>query len=284
MKQLLHITILLSLLALTACEDKIDLDLPQRGPEQLVVDGWLTDIDTVHYVRLSKTSAYFSEDEVPPVSNATVVLENDQGNLDTLPEDPQQAGRYIIEGGGEVGRSYRLQIADGDNQYVSEWEEITAVPPILDIKWEENEPSDISDEDEEEGLIYSVLIDTYEDEGPNDFYRWRVFVNGEYQSEPEDIIIANDNGVDGSIVADYDVSDEYYALGDTVTIWQESISESMYDFWLKVLNQTAFTGSPFDTPPAPIESNLSNTDENGVKPLGIFGASSVSRATIVVGE
>jgi len=265
----------------TSCEDKVELDLPE-GEKRLVVEGFITDEERSHFVFLTYTSAYFSNGDSPKVTDATVVLRDDTGAEIVL--DEFAPGVYTYPNGGEIGRTYHLEITLPDGErYRSNPELLKEVSPILDIKSpvSARQPNALFDEDPDQ--IYEVVIDTFEPEGVGDYYRWRSIVNGVLKSQPFDISVASDEFVDGNPILNFNVTNQLYFQGDSVTIIQESISRGLYDFLVLVQAQTAFVGSPFDTPPVPIKGNVINTENQDLPALGYFGATARSRASIVVG-
>jgi hypothetical protein len=63
-----------------------------------------------------------------------------------------------------------------------------------------------------------------------------------------------------------------------------TISEGMYNFMFILNQQTAFVGGPFDSPPAPIPSNLRCVSHPDEKVYGYFSCAGVSVAEITVPE
>ena len=72
MKRLIYLLSIISILSLSACEEVIELDINQSQP-QLVIDGLLTDEDTTHYVRITR-SAEFGSNEVINITNGNVEI------------------------------------------------------------------------------------------------------------------------------------------------------------------------------------------------------------------
>jgi len=276
--------LLLSLLFLiigTACEEVIELDVPE-GRTQLVVDSWYTDEDTTHYVKLSTTAPYFEDGAAPRVSNAVVTLYTFQGEtLEAsviLNEDPEKPGFYQFPAPAEIGKGYQLEVdAPGLIRVKSDIQVVRPVPPILGLEWEETTP-DFEDSTKK----YQVLLTTFELPGLGDHYRWFAWVNGEYQNKPFDITISNDDLVDGAFIPGLDITNKRYRFGENVRIVQASINQNAYDYLSLLLSQTAFVGSPFDSPPAPLIGNMKQVDGNGVA-LGFFGVSATSIDEILVG-
>lgn len=270
----------LAFLALS-CEKVIELDLPESAP-QLVVDAWYTDQDTTQYVKLSTTAPYFEDGATPRVSDASVILRTFEGDDEVasvaLSEAPDKPGHYVFPAPAEIGKGYQLEVdAPGFDPVRSDIQWILETPPITDIYWEEDDPSF-----NDSLAIFRVFISTFEVPGPGDAYRWFSFVDGAYQNAPEELYIANDQLVDGAILPQFEPTDRQYRFGVEVTIIQSRINPSAYDYLALLRQQTAFVGSPFDTPPAPLEGNMKFIDRDG-QALGFFGASSTSIASVEVG-
>ncbi|MEM1319661.1 MAG: DUF4249 domain-containing protein [Bacteroidota bacterium] len=268
--------LIILLFALSSCQDVIDLEVPD-GDIQLVVDGWLTNQPGEKEVRLATTANYFNNTTIPPVQNALVLLYSEQGLLDTLKE--REAGLYTTEYVGQVGETYRLYIRTVEGEeYESLPEELRAVPEISAVYATFQEETIFDDEG------YYISIDTQEPVGQGDHYRWKQYVNGEYLNEPDDLLYASDEFVDGNPILGFEVSGDPLVVGDFYRIEQLSISKNAFDFLVELETQTAFVGSLFDSPPAALKGNIINLDSDGKKALGFFGVSALTAKEILIEE
>ena len=267
-----------TLVLFSGCEDVIELDLPDGEP-QLVVDGWLTDQPGEKVVRLRYSANYFSDAPTPAATGALVWLHDALGPVDTLREEPLGSGDYKTGYVGRAGQTYTLYIRlPNGESYASMPQVLKEVPKIDSIYARFKEETPVQDEG------YYVSIDTKEPAGVGDFYRWRLYINGEYQNDPFDILVASDEFVDGNPIIDFEVATKPAQLGDTVRIEQMTISREAFDFLTQVQIQTAFVGSLFDTPPAPIPSNIKNLTDPSTEALGFFGVSGLTAAELVIAD
>ncbi len=274
MKNIIFSFLAFTTLLLAGCQDIVNLDLPD-GNVLLVVDGLITDQPGEKRVLLSSTANYFNNTTTPKISGALVILYNETGVVDTLEE--KEAGVYVTNHIGKIGSMYHIYIRTKEGEeYESNPELLHSVPEIDSIYYEFKEKTAFQDEG------YYVKIDTYEPAGVGDHYRWRKYVNDEYENTPFDIIIATDQFVDGNPIIGIEVNFEPLELGDTFRVEQMSISRAAYDFLLQLQNQTAFVGSLFDTPPAALKGNVKRLDKSGNDALGFFGAAAVATAEIVI--
>lgn len=128
--------LLLSCFALS-CTEPIDLGIRFGSDRQLVVEGWVNDVDSTHVVRLS-TSTATGVGENTLGRNAEVSITTGNGRKIQLTE--AFPGRYetgIGELSGEVGQSYKLDILlENGSSYTSD--EVTIPEPItiLDTRTE----------------------------------------------------------------------------------------------------------------------------------------------------
>jgi hypothetical protein len=267
---------------LSSCQEKIDIDLPNETESFLVVDGGITNIEGPQTVILSYTSQYFDSAPQPPATGANVVIADDQGNDFILTEtDP---GVYTFNGQGEIGTFYQLQIALNDGSlYQSNFELLYEVVPIDEIFWELSDREPNENDGEQPDDIYDVLINTQEPPGLGNYFQWRSFLNGVENQNPEDIFTASDEFVDGNTILNLNVTEDLYSQYDTVTIIQAQISQQASEFLTQLQSLTAFVGSPFDTPPAPLVGNITNVSDTEGIALGYFRTSAQSIATVVVG-
>jgi hypothetical protein len=319
MKHLTYIALFVGLCCLTiGCQEEIDLDLPPTDPE-LVIEGYLTqrdyyipdsdldcfgqtiiplsdiklavalvdafiNIDSIeaetdyfpfNKVRLTTTADYFSNSAPPPVSNASVVLYEDGVAVETLEEDQDSPGTYRFTYYPIVGATYHLEIQALGSFYETKPEVYHDVPPLLSVTANYG-PNFIQD-----SCAYYLGVQTFEKPGSGDFYRWMFYVNNKYDSRPNFIATANDDGIDGFCLFGLDVYGDELELGDTVTVFQMRSTEAYFNFVNTVRSQTAFVGGPFDGPPAPITGNLMNLTTNKAA-YGFFGVGGISANAVAV--
>lgn len=263
---------------LISCEDKIDLDVP-TGPRRLVVDAVLSDADSVQTITLSTTSPYFENSRTPRISNAEVYVTTSKG--DTVNFTEWEAGSGDYKAGmtlHDTNILYTLHVLWEGKKYRSYTEKMNRVPPIDSLR-QSDKKFPIQGDFRDEG--YAGLLTTREPKGTGDYYRWVIFINGEKQIDPFNLIFTDDRLVDGNLIKDWDIVYELKP-GDMLEIYQMSISERAYNFWSLLFAQITKFGGPFDTPPAPIEGNVFNENDSDEQVLGFFGVSKVEKATLLV--
>jgi len=273
------ISLVLFLSFMMGCEDVIEINVPDEEP-RLVVEGSITTLPGPQTVKLTYSTQYFETTTPPPVTDAQVILRDDQGREDQLVMIDSLPGVYYTHTPGEIGRAYTLDIILPDGrQYRSDSEVLSKVSDITALNY------DIADQDEEpqeDGRRrYTLLLSAIEPQDERNFYRWKVFINDKLVGDPEDLAFARDDFV-GEFVIDVEIYEGRMTPGDRVRVQQLSITESYYDFLAVLFEQTAFIGGLFDPPPAPIRGNIRNVDDPNDYGLGYFNASDVDVAEIVI--
>ena len=280
---------LLSLILFYSCEKKIEIELQDPDPV-LVVEGQVTDQDTIQWVRLSYIQNYNST-SLPDFTiekNAVVKLFENDNEVGGLSFN-DSTKRFEIEFKGTIDNSYYIEVVTEDGtKYLSEPEVINFVGPI-DSLWSVKEDDTFGD-----GQSYNIKMNTHETPGLGDNYQWKIYVNGEYQDAPENITTADDQFVDGQPILDVDIftiSQEDFNKYQTespdgkvfVRVDQIAITRIYFDFLNVVFTQTVFVGGPFDPPPSEIRGNVYKSTDINDRALGYFQAISVeSLATEVL--
>ncbi|TDB63790.1 DUF4249 domain-containing protein [Arundinibacter roseus] len=290
---LFYLTLLSPFFLLTSCEDVVTLDT-ETGPEQLVVDGWITNQPGAQTIRLSRSAAYFNNAAALPALQASVELTDDAGNSYVF-QDVQNNGIYqwTPESDsvalGKIGRTYTLRIRYEGEEYVSA-NEIKRVPTIDSLIYtEERFPID-PPEGPREGYIAEFFARDFT--GIGDTYWIKSLKGGKlYANEPTSISIAYDASFSPGSPSDglmfilplrqSITINQLFSAGDTVGVELHSITNEAY-YFLQQVRQESSNGGIFAVPPANIPTNIRNVNPNGKKALGYFGASAVNRAETII--
>lgn len=280
---------LLLLLPLLACQDVVELNVPESAP-QLVVDGWVTD-QLPAEVTLSITDAYFAEGQTPRVSNAQVYLLENGDTVAQLQENPDTAGLYQAPFTGTAGRPYSLRIfvPTGPEGVAGSWrsqpETLHSVPTLDSINIRR-----LSRTTQPPALEAGAYALGYFQElpGPGDYLRVRRRLNDSLFQR--DIFALEDEGVDGfyfgrglipplGLYGPFEVPPRH-GNPDTFATRLESITRSYYNF-LQVLSEQSNVGTPFDPAPALILGNIRSATDSSRYAFGYFRASALSTAQAI---
>jgi len=209
-----------------------------------------------------------------------VIIEDNQGNTYFLDQEVEP-GFYQTNSDslvGVVGRSYQLRIMTQDGeQYASNWELLSPVPTIDTLTSNLNSttgnfPTFIL------SINLLVFVNYTDPQGKGNFYRWKIYIDGELLTDPQNLLLADDRIEDGnrrSLELTFGILENFH-----VRVEQMSLSEGAYDFLSLLKSQTLDLGEPFGVAPAPILGNIFNQNDPNQMVLGYFGASSVSSREI----
>ena len=117
-----------------SCIDPYQVEVPE-GEQLLTVEGIISTGSGPHAITLTRSATYGSvfEGLIRPVSQATVVVRDNEGNVTFLTEGTEARGTYFTPAGfrAVVGRFYTLQILTSEGKvYTSTPEKVEPVPPI----------------------------------------------------------------------------------------------------------------------------------------------------------
>jgi len=270
--------LILALVAIS-CTEQIEIELDSTY-DRVVVEGHITTDTTTHWVRLTQSRDYYSDDPVPTISNAVVKLSDGSETLQ-LTENPDRPGYYETTPDfyGIPGTTYELDInleeeVGGQNEFSSTCD-LNPVGPIDSIQVVYN--------DDWEG--YEVRIFAWEPPSI-DFYIFQVLKNNILLTDTideywiSDDRFFNGNYTNGIMVGFLDIESEEEAPlpGDKITLKMSGITEDYFNFILQLQDQTFEYRNPlFSGPPANVISYI----EEGT---GFFAAYSTTYSSVIFEE
>lgn len=259
-------------------EQTVTPDLQQVTPK-VVVEGLVTNEEnSVQTVNLSYSTDYYDTGETEKISNATVTVEDDLGNLYEYAESTDTPGSYMAEFTGEVGRTYNLSVMV-DGQLYEASETMFRVTDFDSLTWiiDEEEKAELEEDNDTSGEFYDVLMYVQEPPETEDFYRFKFFTNGEEDTDDYQEVYYSDDVLLSDAIEGLE-SVRFYSLGDSVTIEAYSISRKAFLFFSDLQILLDNDGGIFGPIPADLRNNISNGG------LGYFQVSAMESASIVVGE
>ncbi len=277
--------------ALSSCEDPIDLDL-DSGRSQLVVDGFLTNENSVQTIRLSRSADYFLNAPTPGENDAQVQVIGPAGKIFDFQSDGKGNFTYNPTTNGaldSIGFDYELRLTYNGAVYIS-YSTLNPVPPIDSMT--------VALEEEELGAEEGYYTQYYARDipGRTDYYWTKAYKNGvtAYPEDPTFLILSVDaafggEGTDGlpfilPIRAAITNEDEPFEVDDTSSVELYSLNETVYEFLDQVVVQSQ-DGGLFSTPTANIRSNILDVAGNEQEEvLGVFSLSAISRSQIVISQ
>lgn len=256
-----------SVLAATGCYEPSDFKSFGSGESVVVIEGRVTDADSVSTVVVSKSVEALSDSDYVFVDDAVVYLRDDQGNsaqLGHVGNGVYQTTEIV----GAIGNRYLLTVEVEDEHYSS----IEKMPPraIIDsmvVEYRDNYT--IFDT-----IGYYVSIYSKQNNDSMQYYRVEIEKNGK---------VLND-GLSLWLYEDSHLSDNYkmtiphtFTSGDSVVVSVYSLSASVFEYFSGLSKQ-------FSTIYSNIQPPLTNPESN-IQPLalGCFQASSVIKTQFVVG-
>ncbi len=257
-----------------ACEKVIELDI-QQSTTQVVIEGLLTDKDTTHFVKVSR-SIQFYETGLNPVTDAIISVSG-EGQTYTYSHNPfgidSMKGYYFsdVSYAGKVGATYRLDV-DVESINYSATDTLHYVTPIdsLSISLALNP----SEEDEKDGKIYQVLLYANEPKETEDYYQFQFYRNKKLVTYIDNIYVFSDIALGPTL--DGLPSPVLFRKGELASVKIYSLSREQYLFYSDLENLLNTDGGMFSPPPA----NPRNTFSNNA--LGLWQVSAISEGAILI--
>lgn len=318
LKRLVFLLLLLPM----ACVDPYEVEVPE-GEQLLTVEGIISTGPGPHAITLTRSATYGSifQGLIRPVSLATVVVRDNEGNVTFLTEGLDAKGTYYTPSSfsAQVGKSYTLQIRTAEGKvYTSTPEKVASVPAIQSLEIRTvTIPTEESSFPKSGIQLIAGLKDPADE---NNFYYWRngpaVYIletrpdlftprpsptNPNRTPQPKDccvqcyryeagnnqsLFVVNDdsfNGLSTKIPASFIADDGYRFVNKfRMDLKQYSISQGAYRYLRLVKQQAEISGSIFDPPPATIRGNMLSLDNPDEVVLGYFMAGGETSRRIYV--
>jgi Domain of unknown function (DUF4249) len=289
----ISITAILSSILFYSCEDVINPNLEEAAPV-LVIDAWLNNAPGVQQIYLTRSQPYFENVLPSGVSGAVVQVTDENNNVYSFVESEPGLYAWIPvnnEVFGTVGLSYDLSVQVGNETFVAE-ARMGRAPAIDSVTFFLEEGGQFADDQ------YQAEFWSTDPQEPDDAYWIKTFKNGEQLLKPSEIVTAYDagfskggnfNGVAFIVpirraINPFDEDEDGkikspYAVGDSIYVQIQSVTEAGFNFLNEVRIQTDRPGGfseLFATPLANVATNIKNTNATGSKVLGFFNVGAVS--------
>lgn len=255
-----------------ACEKIVEIELNQSMP-QLVIEGLLTNRDTVHFVKVSK-SVQFYDTGLSPVTDAIINVTG-KGQAYSYSHNPMgidsMQGYYFsdVAYAGKIGESYTLNVeVDGINYNATDT--LRFVTPIDSLMFAID--LSVSEEDEEDGKIYQVILYAKEPSNSEDFYQFKFYRNRKLITYSTDVYVFSDVALGPTL--DGVPSPVLFREGELASVQIYSLTKEQYLFYEDLESLLNNDGGMFSPPPA----NPRNTFSNPA--LGLWQVSAISEDSI----
>ncbi len=259
------ITSIASILALSSCEEVIEIDLNSSNPV-LVAEGQIVK-DSAVWIKLSYTNDYFNSEDAIFEDNASVVLTDSDNNSEAL----VYIGDGIYKGDillGEVYEDYTINISTEKGKYDGK---STLMPPskIYEIEVSESEMQRPGQDE----TAYSLEIKFKDVSTADNYYMMKFFVNDKldsYALVDDKIFLVGDTVI-------YPVMRKEFYLTDEIIVRLHTVDKDAYNYYYQINDAISDGMGPggSSTPYNPA-SNF------GEEVLGYFVAWSYVSDTVVI--
>jgi len=243
------------LLFLSSCTKVIDIDL-NDAEATYVVEGYLTEGETTHHLKLTKTLALDQPSAYPQVTNATISITDDLGFAATY--NMVAPGEYELTNyQASPNRTYTLTINVEGKQFKS----TQRMPKAVQIDTVQSFPFSFGP-----SSFVALIPVRMDPPGESNYYQFNMIKAGK---PIKGIFIQSDQYNDGNQMME-PIFAEDVQQGDTIAIEMYCVDRTIYDyFYTLVLNQQG-------AQPANPQSNITGGC------LGYFSVRTKEQRTVIV--
>ncbi|WP_341835476.1 DUF4249 domain-containing protein [Chitinophaga pollutisoli] len=280
------IALLFAAAGFTACEDAIDIDIP-NGKTFTVVDAWITSVPGKQDIRITQTVPYTSSGSAPVVSDAKVTLTDITANktYDFTFANGVYSHDPGVERIGVIGHVYKLRVELKEGIFEGV-DTIKRVPQVDSLAYDfKTKEESISNKEGFYARFYAKDIP-----GGTDYYWIRSTRNSATSAGRVEDIFAIDGSFAENIsdglnfiqpisegITDYD---KPFQLGENVTVTIRSCTKPSHMFLSQVQAQIDL-GGLFAKILENVPTNLKNIDNTSQgRVLGWFGTSAIEWKSI----
>ena len=299
MKRIFYLVILM------ACTEPLEFESTSSAT-YLTVDGYITDNQGIHQIRLTRSASYGSVLEggnVTPVTNARVfILINDDSVIELL---NREDGSYETSNDfiASSGERYSLRIELDEAVYVSS-EELLPSKAVVDTAYHEYLAKSVINQNgnaiEKKGLQFYADVTFPNEESCYARWTWEgTFIfRTEFHDQEKPLncypteygygffdTIENTDFSSRSMKGQevlFEEVDARYRYRYIKGMKLHTLSEGVIPFFKEIQQQVESTGSIFDPTPTSITGNITNINDPSEVVLGYFGVfgESIARTTI----
>lgn len=253
-------------LCFVSCQRVIDVNISNSSSPKLVIEANLTDMPGIQKVTISRTVPYNSSNVFPPVSGATVTLnEGASGKFYRLSETVTPGTYTLIGYKGKTLSLYTLNVTIDNKLYTA-----SAIMPIA----VNLDSLTLSAQVFGSKQIKTVSVNYRDPGNVANQYKYVMYVNG---VQIKRIFTENDNLTDGRAVSTSLYQREVdLNKGDRVDVDMQCIDLNMFNYWDNLGNQGG-NGPQNSATPANPPSNFFNSSV-----LGYFSAHTIQRKTVII--
>jgi hypothetical protein len=269
---------------LSNCNDSLNLNMPEPD-DRIVIDGWI-DKGQFAKVLLTRNTAYFSSIDSESIrslvlTRAKVTLsDGENSEILILRRNNDYFPPYVFEGNEIVGDTGKIYTITAEYGGKTAWASTTIPAPVsLDSLYFQLAPASDS-----LGTIYIEFTDPPDIKNYYRILSRRINQDKRYTSPMvmgiDDIFFSGrkfgfslNRGPNSYLSSK---GNNYFKIGDTVSIKFCTIDKAQYDFWNSFQDEVLNTSNPFASS---MSSVLSNVQGDG---LGVFGGYGVSMYTITI--
>lgn len=282
-KTLLKLSLFSFLLFFCACQELITLPLEQTQ-RRVLIDGLICDQVGLQYIKVAYSLNYYETGKLPPITDADVVLLDDNGFLVEQYIYSNEDSVYFPSNSFSpiVGKQYKVQVKVGQELYEAKGK-MTPTANLDSLYYLSKKQLELLGQNVFDG-DYFMFVDGSLKTDSTEYFKLEVSVN--------DTLLNSRGDISNSILSSEFFGKEFsflpvpgsFEAQDSVELALFSLSEDTYQYFVEFTNLLFNDGGVFSPPPVNPTSNITNTTNPDNYALGLIQFSAVLKKTIYIEE
>lgn len=297
--------VLFFLLLLVGCIDPYKPKVIGEDISALVVDGFVNITAKTVNVSLSRTLPLMADYTYEPVTDADVILEEEDGGSFQLNNDGE--GKYSLH---ELllneSTKYRLYISRSGSKYRSEFIALKPSPSLDEVTWEVSPENDgvriyVSAHDPINKTRYYQWVFTETWEYTTEYISIFILEDGELRMRNDDeltnicwqtatsdkILISQTTNLSSDVVHKFPIhfisrNSVKIARGYSIQVQQRALDEDAYNYLQQLQKTTEVMGGLFDPMPSQVTGNIYNISNDSEPVIGYFRGGAVQEKRLFI--
>ncbi|WP_194774554.1 DUF4249 domain-containing protein [Pararhodonellum marinum] len=269
--------LIIALLALTACQEEVFLDLSRVDPITVIEATW-TDNASMNQVRIIQSRDYYDTTAFTKIEDAKVSIFNEETGqeIEFAFFEPRKVYLPLNNQTAKIGERYRLVVETQED--VFEGSGTVLEPPTLDSITYEFKEERIFREEGYYVKVYGKIPFT-----EDNFYRVRVIKNDTLLNRRSDYLLFDDSFGTSILDNGFELSGFVFGQNDRVRLELFRLNREMFNYYNQLVSLIFNDGGLFSPPPQNPESNIKSV-QNGSPVLGFFLTTPFVTASVTIDE
>ncbi|MDX2188934.1 MAG: DUF4249 family protein [Bacteroidota bacterium] len=239
-----------TIILMSTCGKPVDitpeynLDKDNHKIPKIAFEGKITNLIDSNCVKVKRTVSIHSNENIY-IENAEIIISDNHGNIEQLQYVGNGRYQCLTTVGISDGRVYTMTAKVEGKTYTANLVMPAKPLPIDSVVIVPDE----NNEGKFKAIVFAMVHTQF-----REYYLFQNFVNGKLKNEPDDLLYASNENLNGKIPGFTLV--EKLNSGDKFTYKYYTITKEVFDYYNGINDQVNSDGGVFSTPPANVVGNI----------------------------